>query len=120
MARCKVLPAAESRTASFPWGSLTWFASAELGNAEGLTVGRCVIRPGQANPRHRHPNCEEVLHVLAGRIAHELGDGAEAEMGPGDTVTAPAGVPHRARNVGDVDAVLMVSFSTGKREVVGE
>jgi quercetin dioxygenase-like cupin family protein len=120
MARCSLLPAPKTKTASFPWGSLTWFASAELGNADGLTVGRCVIRPGKANPRHRHPNCEEVLHVLAGRVAHEIGDGTEAEMGPGDTVTAPAGVPHCARNVGDVDAVLMVCFSSAQRQVLGE
>ncbi len=51
-----------------PWGTLTWYA--ELGNSGDMTVGRCVIRPGAANPLHSHPNCSEVLVVMQGRIAH--------------------------------------------------
>jgi mannose-6-phosphate isomerase-like protein (cupin superfamily) len=57
-----------------PWGHLTWMVSGQLGNSEELTVGTCHISPGQHNPRHHHPNCDEVLHVLRGRIVHTLGD----------------------------------------------
>jgi quercetin dioxygenase-like cupin family protein len=102
-----------------PWGHLTWMVSGQLGNSEELTVGTCHISPGQHNPRHHHPNCDEVLHVLRGRIVHTLGD-EEFEMSPGDTVSIARGVQHNARNIGDEPAVLMIAFSTPDRQVVGE
>lgn len=120
MDKCIVLNASEVVIREFDWGSLRWFASRELGNSDALTTGLCVLRPGAANPRHHHPNCEEVLHVLEGRISHLLEDGSEAEMGPGDTITLPAGAAHRARNVGGTDAVLFVCFSSADRKTVGE
>jgi quercetin dioxygenase-like cupin family protein len=91
-----------------------------LGNAGELTVGRCEIRPGCANPRHRHPNCEEVLHVLQGRIAHTAEGGSEVELLPGDSISIPAGVAHNARNLGGETAVLTISFSSANRETIGE
>ncbi len=102
-----------------PWGRLSWFVSGALGNSETLTVGRALIRPGQSNPRHYHPNCDEVLRVARGRILHTMGD-RSVEMNEGDTVSIPMGVPHNARNIGTVDAVLDISFSSADRQVVGE
>ena len=89
-------------------------------NSDRLTTGICVIKPGQCNPNHQHPNCEEALHVLAGRIAHALPGGGEVEMGPGDTITLPPNASHSARNIGDGDAVLFICFSSADRKVVGE
>ena len=120
MEKIKVLRASEAAGGEFDWGSLTWFASAELGNSDCLTVGRCVLEPGMSNPRHHHPDCEEVLHVLAGRIAHALPGGREVEMSAGDTITLPAGAAYFARNIGDEDAVLFVCLSSAERKVVGE
>jgi quercetin dioxygenase-like cupin family protein/type 1 glutamine amidotransferase len=114
-----VTRSADHRIVEFPWGRLTWHASGELGNSDTLTVGQAVIRPGQSNSRHYHPNCDEVLHVLKGRIRHAMGD-RTVEMGPGDTVTIPTGILHNATNIGDEDAVLAISFSTADRQVVNE
>jgi len=102
-----------------PWGRLVWMVAGRLGNSTTMTVGRCYIDPGQANPRHHHPNCDEVLHVLEGTIEHSAGDELVA-MGPGDTISIPAGVVHNARNVGTEQAVFVISFSSAHREVVGE
>lgn len=110
---------AENRVVEFPWGQLTWYVSGELGNSDTLTVGQAIIRPGQRNPRHYHPNCDEVLHVLKGRILHSMGD-RTVEMQAGDTVSIPTGVPHNATNIGDGDAVLSISFSSADRKVVNE
>jgi quercetin dioxygenase-like cupin family protein len=118
--RATLSPAARAQVASAEWGELTWFANAELGNASTLTVGRCVLRPGRENPRHQHPNCDEVLVVLAGRISHTLIGAEDVEMGSGDTITIPAGLPHRALNIGAEDAVLLITFTSATREVVGE
>lgn len=109
----------ENKVVEFPWGQLTWYASGELGNSDTLTVGQAIIRPGQHNPRHYHPNCDEVLHVLKGRILHSMGD-RTVEMQAGDTVSIPTGVPHNATNIGDGDAVLSISFSSADRKVVNE
>lgn len=101
------------------WGRLEWMVSGALGNSEKLTVGRCYIRPGEQNPRHYHPNCDEVLHVLQGTIVHSIDD-ETFEMGPGDTVSIPSGAVHNARNVGPDEAIFVIVFSTPDREVVGE
>jgi mannose-6-phosphate isomerase-like protein (cupin superfamily) len=102
-----------------PWGRLTWYVSGALGNSETLTVGQALIRPGHENPRHYHPNCDEVLRVVRGRIRHTMGD-RTVEMSEGDTVSIPTGMPHNARNIGTEDAVLDISFSSADRKVVGE
>lgn len=99
------------------WGRLEWMVSGPLGNSETMTVGRCYIDPGRANPRHLHPNCDEVLHVLQGTIEHSADD-TRVEMGPGDTISIPSGVVHNARNIGADQAIFVISFSSSHREVV--
>ena len=110
----------EAEAAEFDWGKLFWYASGKLGNSAHMTVGRCVISPGGENPGHHHPDCEEVLHVLSGRILHYAQGSEPFEMGPGDTITLPADLSHYAKNVGEEDAVLMIAFSSPDRRVVGE
>ena len=114
-----VMRPGDDKVVEFPWGRLTWYVSGELGNSDTLTVGQAVIRPGQQNPRHYHPNCDEVLHVLKGRILHSMGD-RTVEMGVGETVSIPTGVHHNARNIGTEDAVLAISFSSADRKVINE
>ena len=117
MTNAIILRAADAARVPMPSGALTWFASRQLGNSETMTVGRATLPPGGMNPRHFHPNCEEVLHVLHGKILHTMGDD-EAEMATGDTITIPAGVVHNARNIGDTDALLLICFSSADRETV--
>lgn len=110
---------ADNKVVPQPWGELTWYVSRELKNSDTMTVGQAVIKPGQQNPRHYHPNCDEVLHVLKGRVLHSMND-KTVEMGAGDTVSIPMGVKHNAKNIGTEDAVLAISFSSADRQVVGE
>jgi quercetin dioxygenase-like cupin family protein len=110
-----ILRAADRRTEEFDWGRLDWFASASLGNSEHQTVGRCTLKPGMENPCHLHPNCEEVLHVLRGRVSHYMEGSRNVELAEGDTITLPAGVPHHARNIGGEDAALLICYSSADR-----
>lgn len=112
-----ILRASDATQVPMPSGALTWFASRQLGNSEAMTVGRATLPPGGMNPRHYHPNCEEVLHVLHGKILHTMGDD-EDTLSSGDTITIPAGVVHNARNLGDTDALLLICFSSADRETV--
>jgi quercetin dioxygenase-like cupin family protein len=102
------------------WGDLTWWAKRSLGNSGTMTIGRCRIKPGHGNPPHRHPNCGEVLVVMSGRITHTGAGGVEVELGAGDCVSIPPGIPHRARNIGDTVAELYISFDSADRQVEGE
>lgn len=101
------------------WGNLTWLASREIGNVEDVTLGRVVIRRGHSNPRHAHPSCEEVLYLLAGKLDHSLGD-ETFRLEAGDTLSVPAGVFHNAVSIGEVDADMIVVYSTGTRDFVKE
>jgi quercetin dioxygenase-like cupin family protein len=116
----RLLKAAATARIDAEWGNLTWFANAELGNSEHMTVGRCVLKPGQGNPKHSHPNCSEVLVVAKGRITHTIEGDREVEMGEGDVISIPPNMAHRARNIGEGEAVLMISFSSAYRQVQGE
>ena len=108
--------AADSRAARIDesWGSLEWFASRRIGNAEGLTGGRVVIKKGMSNPKHSHPNCEEVLCLLSGRLEHLVGDDV-VTVDAGDVLAVERGVAHCARSVGDEDAEMIVAYSSGER-----
>jgi quercetin dioxygenase-like cupin family protein/type 1 glutamine amidotransferase len=114
-----LLPQADALVEQQPWGKLEWFASRALGNSTFMTIGIATIHPGQQNPVHRHPNCDEILHVLQGQIMNRVGD-KEYEMHAGDTVTIPEGTPHNARNIGKDDAVLSIAYNTPDRIAIGE
>ena len=101
------------------WGGLTWLAGAALGNAESITVGRVIIKRGRANPRHGHPNCEEVLYLLRGKLEHTVGD-ETVILEPGDTLVVKAGVNHNAVSIGDEDADMLVAYSSGDRQIEHE
>jgi len=105
----------ESNRVETEWGSLRWLASEEIGNAEGLTLGRVIIKAGRSNPAHCHGNCEEALYLLSGRLEHFAGEQSVILEG-GDTLTVAAGVPHHAVNIGDEDADMIVAYSSAERE----
>lgn len=109
-----VRPGSEQTVINEDWGSLTWLAGKNIGNAEGLVLGRATIKAGKTNPRHRHPNCEEVLYLLKGRLEHTLGD-KTFTLSAGDTITIAPGVFHNATCVGSEDAETIVVYSEGIR-----
>lgn len=100
------------------WGRLEWYVSGSIGNSTTMTVGKCVLNPGQGNGRHYHPNCDEILTVLRGRIIQTWND-QERVMGAGDVVSIPTGIRHSARNIGDEPAELAISFSSADRQMIG-
>ena len=101
------------------WGRLEWAVSDAIGNSDTMTVGTCFIDPGQQNPVHHHPNCDEVLRVVRGTIRHRVDD-EYVQMGPGDTISIPQGAVHNAENIGDEIAELAICYPNAKRQVVGE
>ena len=115
--RCQLRTKIESDkdTITEDWGTLTWLASTALTDSD-ITVGRVVIKPGKSNPRHCHDSCEEVLYLLQGQLTHSFAD-ESTEMKAGDTIVVPPGIMHNAINTGDMDADMIVSYSSGTRDV---
>ena len=109
---CEELP-----NETFNWGTLKWLCSSTLLPGAEQTVGLCQINPGQRNPLHYHPNCEEVLYMLSGTGKHSL-DGEVVEVRPGSTIRIPAGVKHNLENTGASEISCLISFSSGNRETI--
>ncbi|HEY4258674.1 MAG TPA: cupin domain-containing protein [Schlesneria sp.] len=102
---------------TFDWGTLQWLCNSRLFRGAEQTVGLCHIKPGCQNQLHYHPNCEEVLHLLAGVGQHRFEDDT-IELRPGMTLRIPLGVTHNLANTGTETLVCLISFNTGKRETV--
>lgn len=120
MKKARIVRAHDTESVEAPWGSLDWYANTALGNSDEITVGRCIIKPGCENPMHSHPNCSEILVVLHGRIMHVIEEGREVELTEGDVISLPVNLPHKARNTGEKDAVLLIAFSSADRQTKGE
>jgi quercetin dioxygenase-like cupin family protein len=104
-------------TESFDWGTLQWLINDRLAPGAEQTLGICHILPGRRNPVHYHPNCEEVLTMLAGTGRHSY-DGQHVDLRPGSTIRIPAGVRHNMENTGAEPIVCLIAFSSGTRETV--
>ncbi|MFB6173259.1 MAG: cupin domain-containing protein [Halobacteriales archaeon] len=104
-------------TERYDWGEIVWLDEAALTGTDALTVGEVTIHAGAANGEHYHPDCDEALYLLAGRLRHTLGDEVTT-LAPGDLLHVPQGERHRAESIGDTDARAVIAYDTGHREAV--
>lgn len=116
----KVMRTTEVPSENYAWGALHWLTSAATNGARELTLGHTTVAPGGRNPLHRHPNCEEVLYVLAGEIEHFVEGTPRLRMKAGEAILIPRNLKHQAINVGTTQAELLVAFSSANRETVIE
>lgn len=63
------------------------------------SLAEALVPAGEGTRLHRHRLSEEIYHVTAGRGRMTLG-GESFEIGPGDTVAIPPGMPHRVDSLG--------------------
>ena len=64
-----------------------------------LTLVVEIFEPGGKTPPNTHAVAEEVFFVLAG-TGKAIADGAERDVGPGDTLVLRPGVEHVVENTG--------------------
>jgi mannose-6-phosphate isomerase-like protein (cupin superfamily) len=102
---------------TFDWGTLQWLCNDRLLPGSVQTLGLCQIHPGAANPRHYHPNCDEVLYMISGRGRHSFGD-ESMELTAGMTIRIPSGVVHNMANTGTEPIVCLIAFNAGDRQTV--
>ena len=103
--------------AEFAWGAIEWLFNGELAPGAEQTLGYVEIAPGQKNPLHAHPNCEELLYLIEGELDHSL-EGEVYRMQPGQAIRVPAGAQHDARNVGTTTARMVIIYSDPARQMV--
>ena len=84
-------------------------ASSEHGLAD-LRVREVVIHPGHPGRLHTHPT-DQVIMVTAGAAQLIVGDEVQT-VRSGNTLAAPAGVPHKLVNNLWVAATMLVIDST--------
>jgi quercetin dioxygenase-like cupin family protein len=100
-----------------PWGSLRWMMNGQVDPRARQTFGVAELKPGQRNPRHLHPNCEEILYVVSGSCEHIVGND-KVTLKAGDLVLIPRGVPHQAIVLGSEPFRSVVSYDTPDRQMV--
>jgi quercetin dioxygenase-like cupin family protein len=74
---------------------------------------RIDIAPGVTAPWHTHPG-EEIIYVLEGSLEYQF-EGQPAKLfKPGEVLFVPAGVPHKATNVGAGNGAELATYVVRK------
>lgn len=97
---------AETEPEQLDWGYLRWMSHPPSTGARQLTVIEVNIAPGKGHDFHKHPDQEEVIYVIAGRVEQWLGEKMRI-LGPGDSVFIAADRVHASFNIGDSNAQLL-------------
>jgi len=111
-----IIRSKEIETVKASWGTIQWLVSGAGKTSEHMTFGRVTIKPGQRNPLHSHPNCDEILFVAKGKVEHTLPEGGSVVLNEGDTIVINQGGTHQAINIGKEDAVVIVAFNSPDRK----
>ncbi len=88
------------------WGALRWLSNPPATGASQLTVIDVSLAPGKGHDFHKHPDQEEVLYIVAGKVEQWV-DRQMRILGPGDSAFVPADMVHASFNVGDDDAQIV-------------
>jgi len=74
--------------------------------AGGMSLAEATVPPGRETIPHRHPESEELYHVLSGAGTMRL-EGEAFGVRPGDTVRIAPGALHSVANAGEADLVFL-------------
>ena len=92
------------------WGTMGWISRPSSTGAQQITAMETILNPGMGHNFHKHPDQEEVIAVVEGRIEQWLEE-ERHDLGPGEAVFIPAGVVHASFNLGNTPAKLTVVLS---------
>ncbi len=92
------------------WGCMDWLMDDSVQPGAGLSLARMSVNPGQTSPAHRHPNCNEAIHLIEGVVDVRV-DSAWTTL----TAFVPARSVHQVRNAAGRTAIMMIAYSAGAR-----
>jgi len=82
---------------------LVFHRTSQETNGEAVVFETFVQPDGFVAAAHVHPKQEERFEIVSGMLGLRMG-GEKIVAGPGETVTIPAGTPHRFWNAGEGEA----------------
>lgn len=99
--------------------TMEWLMEDEIDPRAGLSLARMIVPVGVISELHHHPNCSETIHLLEGVVEQRV-DNKWRRLSAGETCLIPLGAKHQTRNVGDMNAVMIIAYSAGSRIYVAE
>jgi len=93
---------------------VTFVRTSEETAGELLVMEDLWTRPGHVVPRHIHPGIEERWTVIEGVVAYTIA-GEETLAKAGETVVAPPGAHHSARDAGDGQVLVRIEMRPALR-----
>lgn len=100
----------EAVVEELPWGPHEWLARAGLTESRFLQLVRVSMPAGKAHRFHRHPEMEELVYVVAGRLEQWVGR-EQRVLGPGELAHVPMNEVHGSYNVFGETAVFLAVLS---------
>ncbi len=100
----------EANRETMYFGTLRWLSHPASTGAAQITGIDVVIVPDQGHAFHKHPDQEEIIFVVSGKLEQWV-EREKRVLGPGDAVFIPKGVVHASFNAGNEDLRLVVIFS---------
>lgn len=85
-------------TQKLPWGELARLSGPQETSAKDLTIMEVLINEGGGHSFHYHPDQEELIYVVSGRIEQWL-ERESKLLGPGDAIFIPRAKVHASFNV---------------------
>lgn len=88
------------------WGQLRWLSTPPVTGANQLTVIEVELKPGEGHDFHHHPDQEEVIYIIAGKVEQWV-DQEPRQLKSGDSCFIPAGMVHASFSSADMPAKLL-------------
>jgi quercetin dioxygenase-like cupin family protein len=106
----RFFPRAELSWETPYWGRMGWMSRPATTGAQHLLFAEVEFAPGGCHDFHYHPEQEEVLYVLEGRVEQWL-DRERRILTAGDGLFIAPGVVHASFNVNDGLSRIIVAFA---------
>lgn len=88
------------------WGTIATVSGPEVNHARDVVTLHVDLKPGKGHNFHRHPQQEEVIYVLKGKIEQWVNEEMKI-LEPGDAAFIGAGVVHASFNIGNENAEVL-------------
>ena len=83
-----------------------------------LIVSEITLSGGQKVPWHYHNNVTDSFYCLSGCTIVQYGDSGKAKLGPGESVSVPAGTPHQVESEAETPTRFLIIQGIGEYDFV--
>ena len=98
---------AEEITREYPeWGSLGWASRPEDTGSKNLVIIEVTLAPGQGHNFHKHPNQEEIIYMIDGKVEQWIRD-KKQNIKNGDVAFIPQDTVHASFNEFEKDMKIL-------------